>query len=817
MRQIDFKAQVLPHLLAVLFFLALTAAYLSPILFEDKSLVQNDILQSKGGSQEILDYREKTGEEALWTNAMFSGMPAYLINTHFSGDFFVYVHKAMTLNLPAVAANIFLTLVCAYILFVVMGMSTWLSVVGAIALAFTSYNIAILEAGHNTKSLAIAYIPLVVAGLLYAFRRGNRHLWLGAALFAFGLTMHIRANHLQITYYLLLLVLVFGVVQLVYAIKEKALAGFLKTTVVLGVAAILAAGVSFGRLYTTMEYGKYSIRGKSELKEANSGDKTSAGLDRDYAFGWSYGVGETMTLLIPNFYGGASQGALDEDSETAREFARLGVPPVQMQELLRALPLYWGDQPFTSGPVYVGAIVCFLFVLGLLVADKRLRFWLLAATVISIVLAWGKNFEAFNYFMFDYFPGYNKFRAVSMALVIAQIAMPVLGIFALYRFLQQPGDKKAAEKKLLLAAGITGGLCLLVAILAGMASFVGTADAQLEQMQWPVRALRADRESMMRTDAFRSLVFILLAAGVLYFYLKQKLSATTATIAVGFLILVDLWAVDKRYLSNDDFQKRLVETHFQPSAADQLILQDKDLSYRVINLANPFNEARTSYFHKSVGGYHGAKLRRYQDVIDKHIAQNNLEVLNMLNTRYFITTDPQQPVQRNQQALGNAWFVEKLMPVNSPDAELAALTTLHPATEAVVDVTKFPLKEKTYSTTGSQIRLTAYAPNHLRYEVNAQTNGFVVFSEIYYQDGWNAYLDDKLVDHIRVNYILRGMPVPAGKHKIEFKFEPREYEIGNTVTLISSILMLGVVFGGIFYAFRTATPKANVLKEPVKK
>jgi Bacterial membrane protein YfhO len=822
-RQIDFKAQVLPHLLAVLFFLALTAAYVSPILFEDKSLVQNDILQSKGGSKEILDYRERTGKEALWTNAMFSGMPAYLINTRFSGDLFVYVHKAMTLNLPAVAANIFLTLVCAYILFVVMGMSTWLSLVGAIALTFTSYNLVILEAGHNTKSLAIAYVPLVLAGLLYAFRQGSRHLWLGAALFAFGLTMHIRANHLQITYYLLLLVLVFGVVQLVYAIREKALGAFLKTTAVLGFAAIIAAGVSFGRLYTTLEYGKYSIRGKSELKQANSGDKTSAGLDRDYAFGWSYGVGETMTLLIPNFYGGTSQGALEEDSETAQAFARLGLPPAQMQELLQTLPLYWGDQPFTSGPVYVGAIVCFLFVLGLMVVEKRLRLWLLAATIISIVLSWGKNFEAFNYFMFDYFPGYNKFRAVSMALVIAQVAMPVLGIFALYRFLQQAGDKKGAEKKLLYAAGITGGLCLAVALLAGMASFVSAADAQLEQMQWPVEALRADRQSMMRSDAFRSLVFILLAAGVLYFYLKQKLSATTAALAVGLLILVDLWSVDKRYLSNDDFQKRLVETHFQPSPADQMILQDKDLSYRVINLANPFNDARTSYFHKSVGGYHGAKLRRYQDVIDKHIAQNNLEVLNMLNTRYFITTDPQQPVQRNTQALGNAWFVQKLIPVNSPDEELAGLTALHPATEAVVDVAKFPVKQKDFATTGSLISLVDYKPNYLKYEANAAADGFVVFSEIYYKDGWNAYLDGKPVDHIRVNYILRGMAVPAGKHTIEFKFDPQEYHIGNTVTWISSILMLAIVIGGIFYAFRTkapeadVTPKADTAKAPVKR
>ncbi|MGV3503319.1 MAG: YfhO family protein [Adhaeribacter sp.] len=817
MRHIDFKAQVLPHLLAVLFFLALTAAYVSPILFEDKSLVQNDILQSKGGSKEILDYREKTGEEALWTNSMFSGMPAYLINTHFPGDFFKYVHQAMTLNLPAVAANIFLTLVCAYVLFVAMGMSTWLSVVGAIALAFTSYNLVILEAGHNTKSLAIAYVPLVLAGLLYAFRRGSRHLWLGTALFAFGLTMHIRANHLQITYYLLLLILVFGLVQLVYAVKEKTLPDFLKTTAVLGVAALLAAGVSFGRLYTTMEYSKYSIRGKSELQEANSGEKTSAGLDRDYAFGWSYGVGETMTLLIPDFYGGASQGALDEDSETAKEFAKLGVPPGQMQDLLQALPLYWGDQAFTSGPVYVGAIVCFLFVLGLLVVEKRLRYWLLAGTILSMVLSWGKNFEAFNYFMFDHFPGYNKFRAVSMALVIAQITIPLLGMLGLYRLLQL-ADRKAAEKKVLLAAAITGGLCLLVALFAGTASFVGVVDAQLEQQQWPLAALRADRESMMRGDALRSLVFILLAAGLLYVYLKHKLSATPATLALGLLILVDLWSVDKRYLDNGDFQKRLVETHFQPSPADQMILQDPDLSYRVINLANPFNDARTSYFHKSIGGYHGAKLRRYQDVIDKHIAQNNLEVLNMLNTRYFITTDPQQPVQRNQQALGNAWFVEKIIPVKTPDEELAALTALHPATEAVVDIAKFPVKTQAFPADGSQIRLTSYAPNNLKYEANAAADGFVVFSEIFYQDGWQAYLDGKPVDHIRVNYILRGMPLPAGKHSIEFTFDPREYHLGNTVTLISSLLMLGVVIGGVFFALRSPAPKEEkVSPQPVKK
>jgi hypothetical protein len=808
MRRIDFKTHVLPHLLAVLFFLVLTATYFSPIIFEDKSLVQNDILQSKGMAHEIEQYREKTGEEPLWTNSMFSGMPAYLITTRYPGDLFGIFLKPLTLNLPAVAANIFLTLVCAYILFVAMGMSTWLSVVGAIALSFTSYNIVILEAGHNSKSYAIAFVPLALAGLLYAFRRGGQRLWLGAALFGFGLTMHIRANHPQITYYFLLLVLIFGIVQLIFAVKEKWVGDFFKRVVVLGLVAIIAAGVSFGRLYTAWDYGKYSIRGKSELKAANSGEKQSGGLDRDYAFQWSYGVSETLTLLIPNFHGGASQGSLGEDSETAQAFAQLGIPPAQMAELVNNLPLYWGDQPSTSGPVYVGAIVCFLFVLGLFIVDKRWRIWLLAATILSIMLSWGSNFEAFNYFMFDYFPGYNKFRAVSMTLVITQFSIGLLAMFALYRLLQKDKlEVKDTQGKLTLAAGITGGICVLVALFAGMADFVGVVDAQLEQMQWPVAALRADRQSMMRADAFRSLIFILLAAGVLYFYLKQKLSATTTTLIIGLLILIDLWAVDKRYLNNGDFQKRLVETHFEPTPADQAILQDKDLSYRVMNMGNPFQDARTSYFHKSIGGYHGAKLRRYQDVIDKHISQNNIEVLNMLNTRYLITTDANNPVQRNPQALGNAWFVPNIITVNSPDEELAALTDLTPVNEAVVDVSKFPVNKKEYNATGSSIKLTSYEPNYLKYEATAAQEGFIVFSEIYYKDGWQAYLNNKPVDHIRVNYILRGMPVPAGQHTIEFKFEPKAYAVGNTVSLVSSILMLLVVFGGIFYAFKTGPVK----------
>ncbi|WP_139924762.1 YfhO family protein [Hymenobacter sp. DG01] len=830
--------RVLPHLLAVLFFLVLAAVYFSPILFDGKTLAQHDIVQFNGGAHEAAQFREQTGQEALWTNSMFSGMPTYLISTRFPGDLSVYLHQLFTLGLPAVVANLFLALVCGYALCVALGLSPLVSVVGAVSLAFTSYNLIILAAGHNTKSLALAYAPLVLAGLLVAFRRNK---WLGTALFALGLAMNVRSNHLQITYYLLLLVLVFGVVELIFAAREKRLPDFFSRTALLAVAALLAVGVSFGRLYTTLEYSKYSIRGKSELKTpaptapgqapTPAEDSEGSGLGKDYAFSYSYGIGETATLLIPNFYGGASQMKLSDNSETGKALAAAGVPPVQLSDYLAQMPTYWGDQPITSGPVYVGAVVFFLFVLGLMVADRRTRIWLLVGTLLSVLLAWGKNFETFNYLMFDYFPGYNKFRAVSMALTIAQLTMPLLAVLALARVLRgrpavapaaTPGthpslaalagkptddaDTALLKKQVLRALAITAGLCAL-AFLAGLASdFAAPIDLQLQQQEgFPLAALRADRADLLRTDVFRSLFFVAAAGGVLWFFLQRKLSAGLAATLVGLLSLIDLWGVDKRYLNDANFQRETVAEQFVPSPADQQILQDKDLSYRVFNLQNPFNEANTSYFHKSIGGYHGAKLRRYQDLIERQISQNNLQVLNMLNTRYVIVPGQQgqpQQVQRNPGALGNAWFVSEVQKVQNPDQEISALTSLNPATTAVVDASKFPAVKPAYSAAGSSIALTKYTPNELTYRANAAQDGLVVFSEIYYEDGWNAYLDGKPVPHIRANYVLRALPVPAGTHTIEFKFEPSEYALGNTISLVSSVLLIVALLGALYYALR---------------
>ncbi|UOG75423.1 YfhO family protein [Hymenobacter tibetensis] len=844
--------RALPHLLAVLIFMGLAVLYFSPIVFEGKTLSQHDIVQFNGGAHELQTARA-AGREVLWTNSMFSGMPTYLISTRFPGDLSNYLHTIFTLGMPAVVANLFLALLCGYILFVALGLSPLVSGVGAVALGFTSYNIVILAAGHNTKSLALAYAPLVLAGLLVTFRRNKL---LGAALFALGLAMNVRSNHLQITYYLLLLVLVFGIVELIFAVREKRMADFLGRTALLAVAALLAVGVSFGRLYTTAEYGKYSIRGRSELKTPAPTDPSQqaapasdegtggSGLDRDYAFSYSYGIGETITLLIPNFYGGASQMKLSDNSATGKALSALGVPPVQLSDYLAHMPTYWGDQPITSGPVYVGAIVCFLFVLGILIADRRTRTWLAAGTLLSILLAWGKNFETFNYLMFDYFPGYNKFRAVSMALVIAQLAMPLLAVLALGRVLRgrvasaavagasthpslaalagktaDAPETAELKRKLLLALGITVGVCIL-AFLAGMgADFSSPIDAQMQQQGFPVDAIREDRASLLRTDVLRSIVFILLAGGTLWFYLQRKLSAGAAAALVGLFTLVDLWGVDKRYLNEDNFQTQTVAQQFVPTAADQQILQDQDPSYRVLNTANPFNEAQTSYFHKSIGGYHGAKLRRYQELIERQISRNNIQVLNMLNTRYII--QPAQPsqqegqpgtpeqAQRNPGALGNAWFVNEVQKVQNPDQEINALTNLNTATTAVVDASKFPLTKTSYNAPGSTIVLTEYEPDALTYRATATADAFVVFSEIYYADGWNAYLDGKKVPYVRANYVLRAMPLPAGTHTIKFKFEPTEYAIGNTVSLVSSVLLILLLVGAVVYAIRQKPSSAG--------
>lgn len=768
-----------PHLIVILLFVVISFTYFSPVL-QGKLLDMADITHHKGMSKEVTDFRESTGEEALWTNSMFSGMPAYQISTRSNGNLIQYVAKAISLGIPRPANLLFLYLLGFYLLLLSLKVDYRLSAVGAIAFSFSSYFFIIIMAGHMTKAHAIAYVPMVVAAVLYTY---SGRMLLGGVLTALAVALELYANHLQITYYLVLMLILIGLVQFVKDFKANNLTDFSKRSGILILAALLASATAVTRLSTTMEYGTESTRGKSEL--TNNLDNKTSGLDKDYATSWSYGVAETFTLLIPNFYGGASQGELTTDSETYQAIKRAP----NAKQLIKQLPLYWGTQPFTSGPTYAGSIVMFLFIFGLLFVKSEMRVWILLATIMSITLAWGKNFMPLTDLFLDYFPGYNKFRAVSMILVIAEFTLPLLGFVALNKFLTSDSDNK--KKPLQLAFYIVGGLTLIFALIPSLFfDFVGGQDANLAKNGWPIDALQADRAGILSADAWRSFTFITLSFGTMWMFLKNKISSKYVILIVGVLVLTDMWTVNKRYLNDDNFERKSkVQVPYQATAADQQILRDKDPNFRVFNQSvSTFNDASTSYFHKSIGGYHGAKLKRYQELIENHIAQGNMAVLNMLNAKYFIT--PQGQAQQNPGAMGNAWFVNKINIVANADAEITALDRFNPANSAIVDTRFSEQMIIGLDNTGTSITLAEYKPNYLKYNSTTAKDGIAIFSEIYYDKGWNAYLDGELKPHFRANYVLRGMKIPAGNHVVEFKFEPAVYHVSERIALASSVVLL---------------------------
>lgn len=796
MQKLNFKKDMLPHLVAIFVFAMVTVVFFAPAIFEGKVLPQHDVMQGESGSRELTKYRNDTGEEGLWSSSMFAGMPGYLLDVRYSGELTKYVHHAFGLFLQHPYSLIFISFLSCYIMLLAFGVRSWLAIAGGLAFGLTEFSIIGLNAGHNSKIAAVAIMPLVLAGIQMTF---NKKWLLGFAVTALALAMELRVNHLQITYYLLLMVLIFGFSKLVVAIKSKTLPDFAKILGVLVVAACLAVGANVGKMWSVLEYSKYSTRGKSELTSVGT---AKSGLDRDYAFQYSNGIFEPLVLFIPNFFGGASQQDLGKNSNLENALKANGANRQQIGQQVQSAPAYWGDQPATA-PYYAGAIVVFLFVLGLIVLPGAQKWWVLTIVVLGIVLSWGSNF-GFNNWMFDYFPGYNKFRSVTFVIIISVLAMILGGFTGLEKFLSS--EEKGTEKKFWMALGIAGGFALLCVLFAGMGGYVGAVDARLASYpEWFLGALRADRASLLRMDALRSLIFILLFGAAIWFLIKKKYSTIGIYAVMIALVMIDMFGVSKRFINSDSFQRKARANNFELTAADQVILKDPALNYKVLNLINPFNDAKTSYHHKSLGGYHGAKMGRYQDLIERCITpeQNQVitalqagsldfgttNVINMLNAKYFIAGESANAVIPNAGANGNAWFVQEVAKVNSADEEIVTLNGLNTKQKAVVDQSKFSISTTDMSAHGT-VELKEYKPNYLKYTSTNTGAGIAIFSEIYYPVGWNATIDGKEIDIFRANYVLRGLEVPAGDHVIEFKFEPAAYHTGNTLTWIANVLLL---------------------------
>ncbi|MBQ8602317.1 MAG: YfhO family protein [Bacteroides sp.] len=805
--------RLLPDIIVIAFFAVISFVYFCPAVTEGRILSQHDSVAGIGAGQEHSEYYKRTGKKTRWTNAVFGGMPTYqLAPSYESTNLLSKIAELYHLYLPTYVWYVFVMLLGFYILLRAFNFKVWMSALGAIIWAFSSYFFIIIAAGHIWKLMTLAYIPPTIAGMVLIFRK--KYL-LGGLLTALFLALQINSNHIQMSYYFLIVMLAMYIAYGIMARKQQEMSHFLKATGVLALAGFLGICINLSNLYHTYEYSKESMRGKSELVKENSANQTNSGLERDYITQWSYGIGETFTLLVPNTKGGASVPLAM--NEKAMEKAN----PMYMN-IYRQIGQYWGEQPGTSGPVYVGAFVMFLFVLGLFIVKGPMKWALLVATILSILLSWGKNFMGFTDFFIDYIPMYSKFRTVSSILVVAEFTIPLLAMLALKEWVERPQLLKENRKEILISLGLTGGLALLFALAPKLffSSYVSSMEMHAlqgipaDQLVPLLANLEEVRMSMFTSDAWRSVFIILIGINLLWMYSAGKLKQNVLVGALIVLCLVDMWDVNKRYLYDGQFVEKQEQTRtFEPTETDKIILQDKDLNYRVLNLAsNTFNENNTSYWHKSIGGYHAAKLRRYQEMIEEHISteMNSLfkevaeaggdmdsldaskfPVLNMLNARYFIfpLEGGQTVPLRNPFALGNAWFVDEVQYVNNANEEIEAIHGIDPLHQIVVDK-RFEsiVKASSASDSTCSITLTAYEPNDLKYEVNSSKGGTVVFSEIYYP-GWQAYIDGEKVEHGRANYILRAMNVPAGQHVVEFKFDPDTLHATETIAYIAFALL----------------------------
>ncbi|MAN88210.1 MAG: hypothetical protein CL555_15755 [Algoriphagus sp.] len=797
--QLNFQKQILPHLIGVGVFYLLIVFYFSPLVFDGKVIFQSDILQWEGSAKEVLDYRAETGEQALWTNSMFGGMPAYFISLEFPGDITNALVSVLTLGLPHPINGLFFGMLGMYILLLSFRVRPIFAIAGAIAFSFNTYNLLSLEAGHNAKIWAVCLIPLILAGIHLAFEK--KHV-LGAALLAVGLLLQLKFNHLQITYYTLIVSVIYVLVRLVFDWKKEGIAPIAKAIGYLAIGAILAVGGNLGRLATALEYSPYSTRGKATL------ETESAGLDKDYAFNWSNGKLETLTLLVPDFYGGGSQTPLPKNSEAEKALRSNGVDPTQINGFIKSAPTYWGDQPFTGGPIYGGVILVFLAILGFWAAPKESLIAFGVIIIFSLMLSWGKNLAWFNYLLFDVLPGYNKFRAVSMALGMTLFAIPVLGMISLERLVQK-GDLKP----LYLSGAIVGGLVLLLAIASGaFFRFEGAVDSSLPD--WLASALQKDRKAMLSASAWKSFGLIAAAFALVYFRIKGKISDMILGAALILLVSIDLWSINRRYLNEESFQGNPSRQFFADTPAEKEITSDPGY-FRVLSLTESLTQgARTSYRLYSLGGYHGAKLRRYQDLIDYQLQDEiqafvgkaqegnfdweSIGVINMLNTKYLIAGQEANAVFQNTEANGPAWVPLQVSSVSSNEEEIKEIGEIDTKTQATLNTSEFG----SVGAGVGQITLTSQSPNELRYQAEMDQGGLIVFSEIYYPEGWIATIDGKETPILRTNYLLRGLDVPQGSHEIVFTFAPSSYLSTKTPMIIFQYLILVALIGGVVMTFK---------------
>jgi len=796
----NFK-QIIPHIVSLSLFVVVALMYFNPVL-NGKKISQSDITQHIGMAKEVNDFRKATSEEPYWAESAFSGMPTYPIGTYFPNDYITSLDRFIRF-LPRPADYLFLYFLSFYILLLAFKVDWKIAIVGSLAFGFSTYLIIIFGAGHNSKAHAIAYMPLVLAGIVFIFKK--RYL-LGFIVTSIATALEIKANHPQMTYYLLFAILILGVVELIDAIKKNKTKQFVTQSSIIIIAMLLAVGVNSSRLLATKEYADVSTRGKTALTINPDGTKkeVTTGLSKEYITQFSYGKAETFNLFVPRYMGGGTVESLDEKSNTYQYVSSIAGSK-QADGFTKQVYTYWGDQLIVEAPAYIGAVMLFLFFLGVFILKGKYKYWLVASSVFAILMSWGKNFQFLTNFFIDYVPLYNKFRAVSSFQVIAELCIPLLGFLAVREFFFSKIEKKQKQIALKKALYSSVGL-IVVGLLYALAfsTFEGIRDASYSEYEGLLDAVKADRLSMLYSDSFRSIVLIGVGFVVLWLFLKQQLKYTTSIIAFAVLILFDLVQVNLRYVNGDDFKEaRAIDKPFKASTADLQILKDKS-HYRVANFStDPFQDGRTSYFHKSIGGYHAAKMGRYQDLIEFQLSKQNMQVYNMLNTKYFIIPGDNGEViaQQNPDANGNAWFVKNINYVQTADQEIRALDSTQTKNIAIVNENNIYKKINFSLEVDSlaYIKLTEYSLNSLTYETSSKFDEFSVFSEIYYKNGWKSYIDGELQPYTNVNYVLRGMEIPKGEHIIKFKFEPSVIKTGSIISLISYALMVLIPVSWFFY------------------